>query len=773
MLDIKEANRYLEYFACQYGLQLETSMKTNQKTKFPYSPFTTFCIRTPLLSLDFYNELMASDEISDVALQEHLKSPAISEAIYLASPELHKQLEKWSNEGFKDEKKSSRIRSSLLKYLTRMSTRCTPFGLFAAIGTGTLGSETEIKLKPKSEFNKKSHFDMHFLAEFANHLANRNHIKGQLYFYPNTSIYKIGKRYRYVEYTYKDKQRMYSLESVSHSSYLESILEKSKTGTTITALILLLEKMDIETEEATDFIDQLIVNQILVSELEPSITGPDFLEDIRHRLLRLKNVDSEIKMIDGLQNHIAELDKEIGNPISKYQPLTKLISELDIAFEPKYLLQTDTFAKYQANTLSYSTVKKIKQAISFFNRITQQRNIPAIEKFKTEFMKRHEHRSMPLLQILDVETGIGYGQNPTNLNATPFLDDIANFANMGGAEAKNPRTALHTVLQKKLAEALSDNLQVIELSEDDFPRSIFNWKYTADTISVMAEIVSDNGEEKIIVNHYLEHATRLIGRFGHGSNDFKKALEEITEKEAEMNPDHVLAEIVHLPEARTGNILRRPKLREFEIPYLGRSSFDRAQQIPLEDILVSIENHKVVLFSKTLNKPFYPRLSNAHNYGSSSLPVYNFLCDIQYQLQQGGGFRWPREFGAYPYLPRVVYKDCILNKASWTIQVKDIEELFEHQGDKTKMMTAVFAWRKKLSIPRVIEVVDGDNTLTVHLKNFNSICMFLETIKNRQSFVIEEFLGSHSETNSIGKDFYKQLVLSFYNHTKLETAIHG
>lgn len=748
-------------------------MINNQNHKFPYSPFSTFCIRTPLLSFDYYRELTATDVISDEDLVKNFKLPAVSEAIYLASPELHRQLVKWSTEGLKDQKKSRRIRSALVKYLTRMSTRCTPFGLFATIGTGTLGAETKIELKPLNEFKKTSHFDMHFLVEFANHLANLEHVKKQLYFYPNTSIYKIGNRYRYVEYTYKNKQRLYALESVSHSEYLQSILEQAKTGTTIANLISLLQHMDVETEESVDFIDQLIANQILVSELEPSITGPDFLDDIRNRLLRLKSVASEVKQVDALQNQIAELDQLIGNPIAKYQPLTKLITALEIPFEPKYLLQTDTFAKYEANTLSYSTVKKLQQAVSFFNKITQQRNIQALEKFKTAFNKRYEHRKMPLLQVLDVETGIGYGQNPTHLNATPFLDDVVYPGNRGVNENGSSRTALHVVLQKKLAEALSKNKVSIELTEEDFPHSNFNWKYTADTVSVMAEIVSENGQEKIIVNNYIEHATRLVARFGHGSQDFIKMLQEITAKEAEMNPEHILAEIVHLPEARTGNILRRPKLREFEIPYLGKSSFKTEQQIPLDDILVSVENYRVVLFSKTLNRAFYPRLSNAHNYSYSNLPVYKFLCDMQYQLQQGGGFTWPFEFNVYKFLPRVTYKDCILHKARWNIQVKDIKPLFEHLENKAKMLSEILKWRESLNMPEIIEVVDGDNTLTVHLKNFTSICMLIETIKKRGSFAIEEFLGPQSGSKTTEKDFCKQLVLSFYNQTKLDRAING
>lgn len=710
---------------------------------------------------------MITDEASDSILIEQLHYPVISEAIYLASPELHTQLIKWSKGEIKDLKKSNRLRSVLLKYITRMATRCTPFGLFAALGTGTLSKETDIELESFQKFEKQTQFDMEFLVAFANSIVNRPHIRDQLLFFPNSSLYSIGNRFRYVEYKFKNKHREYTLESVTRSVYLEDLLKTAKHGVTINSLIKQLESQDIEKNEARDFINELIDNQILISELEPTITGKDFLLVLEKKLTSLSKVTQELTTIVKLRSFLSELDRQIGNPIEDYLPLINYVSKIKVPFEPKYLLQTDSFAKYKTNTLSYTDVKRIKQAIAFFNKITKQNEMGLLQKFKTEFIKRFEHQKMPLLQVLDVETGIGYGQNPTNLKATPFLDDIAYFGE-GTGDATIDQTPLFTVLQKKLSAALTENKEVIELTEEDFLYAHYNWTNTADTISAMIEVVSVKGKEKLVVNNYIEHASRLLGRFGHGDIALKNLLDDITVKEAAMNPDSILAEIVHLPEARTGNILRRPTLRAYEIPYLGKSNLPLEQQIPLEDILISIEDNVVFLYSKSLNKRVLPRLSNAHNYGNSSIPVYQFLCELQYQEQQGGGFDWPPAFVVHQYLPRVTYKDCIFTRARWNINKTDIADLLNHVDNKKETMLAITSWRKKFALPDQVQLVDADNTLVIHLKNYTSVCMFIETIRNKSSFVLEEFLAPEiSQEGKIKNHFCKQIILSFYNHTKL------
>ena len=204
------------------------------KVKNPYLPFANYCLRIPSRSFAFLTALLETKNIS-TDLRNVLKNAFIREAIFLASPALFTQMEEWERDNIKDAKKIARIQNSILKYLTRMSTRCTPFGLFAGVATGKVDSEVAIEILPEDDQDRITRYDMHFLVALAKHLEKQKNIRMQLKYYPNSTFYKLGERFRYVEYSYEDKKRVHSIESVLYSDYLEGILKKANSeGATLT-----------------------------------------------------------------------------------------------------------------------------------------------------------------------------------------------------------------------------------------------------------------------------------------------------------------------------------------------------------------------------------------------------------------------------------------------------------------------------------------------------------------------------------------------------------
>src|SRR5690606_40816635 len=93
----------------------------------PYHAFEDFVFRAPMFPLKFVED-RSKEEIFNLIQN---RDPIIDHALYIASPNLHRKLDRWTAGELKE--KSLNFDLSLLKYVTRMSTRCTPVGLFAGI----------------------------------------------------------------------------------------------------------------------------------------------------------------------------------------------------------------------------------------------------------------------------------------------------------------------------------------------------------------------------------------------------------------------------------------------------------------------------------------------------------------------------------------------------------------------------------------------------------------------------------------------------------------
>lgn len=733
-----------------------------RKEKNPYKIFNHYCLRTPLFPINYFNELTNKENISEHELKEVFKNKVFNEALYLASPELHHQALKWCGGGITDDKKRQRIELSILKYITRICTRCTPFGLFASCSTGNFDIETNIKLEEIDLFKRFTRFDMTFLSVLLQELLKNKEIRKNLLFYQNTSLYKIGNQFRYVEYSLKKDQREYSLEGILYSEYLEKVLNESKAGKTIHQLALQLQDDDIVFNEATDFIEELIDKQILVSELEITITGKHYFEQLIHRIQQIPNTEEALNQLLVLKSQIKSLDTNIGNNPNLYQRIIESTKKISKEFDSKYLFQTDCFSTAEENNLDGNIQKQLRKALVLFNKMSLPSANKNIVSFKRSFLKRFEQKEIPLSLVLDTETGIGYGDVKDDDNS--LLDDLS----LPPTKKRYQHviwTDVDSVLQKKTIKIIQNKEYTIKLSENDFKEFSANWEDLPDTFSSIIEIFNSENGEKIFINGAGgTSAANLLGRFCYGDKQLLEQVKEMVKIEEEINSDKILAEIVHLPESRTGNILQRPKLRNYEISYLGKSSLQPNYQISIEDILVSIRNDKIILRSKKLDKEILPRLGNAHNYGVDSLPVYHFLCELQAQNKRTSiGFRWNSIFRNQQFLPRVEFENIIFSKARWNIEVESFKKILT----KNNIIKKIKTWQKKMQIPQFVQLVEGDNKLLINLKNENSVRMLYSSVRNRKKFVLEEFLFVDNRiVKGKDNDYCNQFVVSFYNDLK-------
>lgn len=722
--------------------------------RFPYQFFENYVIRTPLYSYKNFKEVTDKENFSDERLREICLDSIFQEAIYLASPNLHQELNQWL---YSEKELSQNLKNTIIKYYSRISTRCTPFGLFSGVSSGKFIKENinQNILNDVQTPIRDTKFDMHFLVSLAKTLEKSPNIKNQLLYFPNNSIYRIGKRIRYVEYEYKEGKRDYIISSVPYSKELSRILDLSKQGITADKLVEILVDQEIDKEEAREFIEELIDNQVLVSELEPNVSEYDYLDVIISVLHKIKAKD-EAEILLKIKDKLDHLDSNIGNSISLYSEIENIITNFKAEYEKKYLFQTDLYFKEQF-TVSNHWKKEIRTGMKFLNKITSPNRDTAIEHFKKAFYERFETQEMPLSYVLDTEIGIGYLQNATARGIHTYLDDLQ-FPNLQKKQDIQIRLSpFHRMLNEKLQEALLENQFIISLNDDDIKDLEEQWDDLPETFSVMAEIISENNSEKLYIGNIGgSTAANLLGRFSSEKSDIHYLAKDISEKEktlrSEVNDSEIPAEIIHLPEARIGNIIRRRTLRQYEIPYLATSMLTEEKQIFVDDLYISLKNDKIVLRSKKLDKEVKPYLTNAHNYHHNSLPVYHFLCDLHSQNTRTGlNFNWGGLSQIYKFFPRVEYSNIIMAKAQWIITEKDIIMLQPLIHNKDKFLSEVEIWRKKRLMPQWLQWVRADNTLPVNLKNYDMAKLFMQVIKTEKTITIEEFL--HNKNDNFKREF--------------------
>ncbi|MGH2665124.1 lantibiotic dehydratase family protein [Flavobacterium sp.] len=728
---------------------------------FAIRSFPQYVLRTPSFLVSDYLDLLDNYNLEKAVA--YLGEPFFNEAIRLASPdllELFNQL-KNSPETLSQEKKEG-LEITLLKYISRISSRCTPFGLFAGCTVGKFSSETNVVVKSHHQFKRFTQFDMHFWIGFLQKNEKQKEYIHSLKYFPNNSIYSFGDFFRYVEYKYREGKREHIISAIRKSLVLEQLIGQLQKGCTVHEMIEMIVSDESEKEEALEFIYQLIDFQFLVSELEAGVTGDDEVERVLNIIEKIPDSEEKQILLKDFRNEFKSIDQSLFDTETYYQNIKKGIEKLAFEYEPKYLFQTDLTITTSVNELNSQVYQKIIEALTFLNGIQKHYKSQNLIDFMNVFSQRYETREMPLATVLDTEIGIGYLQYNKNNDSHSILD---RFPFQSGSE-KNEKeiwTEIDFVLERKLQDAINDNQNEIILSEKDFSNFDSNFDYTPPTFSVITEITEQEGKEIIAINlSGNTSGSKLLGRFCNGNEEIHHLTREIIDKETEYHKNKIVAEIVHIPESRTGNVIRRPTLRKYEIPYLANSSVSKDYQIDINDLTVSIDRNTIILKSKKHNKEVIPFLSNAHNYSVNSLPIYHFLCDLQFQdTKPIYGFKWGVLEQHYQFFPRVKYKEIILSKAKWIVSDSEIKRIVK---DKSQITTVFGNWKKNKNIPRFVNWVDYDNTLLLDLDQEICIKMLLNSVKKFTKIILEEFLFTENSVvkNEKGENFTNQFVMSFY-----------
>ncbi|AKD55848.1 lantibiotic dehydratase [Spirosoma radiotolerans] len=692
-------------------------------------PADFFVLRRPLFAIDDYlaiqQRLQEGTSLAD-ALQTVYTDLRCQEALFYASPAVHTLLVDWLGGRLKP---TDSFLFTLYKYYIRMTTRSTPFGLFAGISLGAWGTISDLQARPAVTRNVR--LDMGLLSQLIGVINDLPIVRQQLLYKPNESLWVVGNTLRYVAYTEQDGQRTYYQQAVDTDPTLRQVLDCAQPGVSFGQLVGLLHTSGAAASEASAYLNALIDNQLLCSELSATLTGPDPLTVLIARLSELSETSSLVDQLNQVQHLLGQRD------VAAHRQLKSLLETL-LPTSGSSLVQCDAFLPADTTILSASLKTELTTSLSNLANRSPPLALPRLDAFRHRFFARYEHQSVPLLTALDPDLGVGYDSQPGV--PTAWLDSLPWIASAPSAPTVTP---VSEHLLRLYSQAIRNRHFTITLSINDLDCILpvqLNTALPASGYALGQLIRPADGHAPLFLLKGMggPSAANLLGRFAHLSPELETSLRHCLQDEQASYPNVRLAELVHLPSARTGNVLRRPILREYEIPILTQSAVPEPQQLPLHDLFVNMPNgQQVVLYSKKLNQRIVPRLSTAHNVLSGGLMHYRFLYDLQHQeASLRVGWDWGM-LTTMPFLPRVQFQTVLLSRARWHLRLEDIGHNFG--VDWT-------SWRLAQGLPRFVLLVEGDNELVLDVETQAGRTLLQQTLKRDGQATLVEWLDATTES---------------------------
>jgi len=699
-------------------------------------------------------------------LRKRLRSiaarPEVRDGLFLASPNIVERFHLWTDDPNSD--RGRKIEHVLVRSFARMTGRTTPFALFAGSSTGAIGNETKLEVAERANYRRHTRLDMDYLSSLSDAITRDASLRKSLTFRPNTSLYHIGDRMHYIESRANEKTCSYYLVAVEETEHLTATLERTVAGATAGTLIAALLDDGVDAEDAHEYVAQLIEGQILVPDIGLNVSGRDPVNLLIEQLRKTEQTAGIGDALQSAQDALQSIDRAgLGVNLEHYRAIARALESLPAQVELSRLFHVDLVKPAPAAVLGSEVLREIQRGVQIIHSLSPRQQPTDLTRFRAGFLKRYEEREVPLGEALDEEIGIGFGDGD---ESSPLLRNL-DFPPLE-EEDRIDRERQDFNL-RKLCEALSSGAREIKVSQGELEKLSVqkpaplphSFAFEA-TVAAPSKKALAAGDFRVLIgNGSGPSAARTMGRFCHADEDLREKVVSLLRREEADHRDSVFAEILHLPQGDPGNLVVRPQMRDYEIPFLTRSVVGCDHQIPISDLYVSVRDRRIRLRSARLGREVIPRMTNAHYYSWRTPGIYRFLCRLQ---SQDTAWLPEWDWGALataPFLPRISCGRTVLSLARWYVEHEELHALGKEKG--SARFRAVQSWRLERDLPRWLTLADYDSLLPVDLNNVLSVESFVQLVKEREAVTLLELFPPPDELCAFGPEgsFVHKLIVPF------------
>ncbi|MEK4282788.1 lantibiotic dehydratase family protein [Cytobacillus sp. FSL R5-0377] len=709
--------------------------KLNFSSSFSVGNF--FMLRSPLFPLQSFielnkklnslhdNELLFIDDL----IIELKNNRIFMESILISSKNLYKALINFNSETNK--KKKKQIFSSVIKYINRISTRSTPFGINAGFVMGEFSDSSSLNIGEIESHSTRIRPDMEWLLGVVKILDENILYLKNINVQTNNMIYK---KYNKVHLPYvtsygQKKEGKYSLEgnTISQNPLILFILEELKVRMSLETIAHKVrdEFEGAELENIYGLLVELIKAEYILTELRPQLTAAHPLDNLIKVLSGCNPPTSSVpgqiyKTLVDLELLMRKYDKlSIGQGIELLEEIEILMKSLLDHGNDYYQIDLRINEKAPMK-LNEQLKEDILIAADILERLhTSNNSFSHLELYREEFIDLYGEKSeVPLLELLDEDIGLGAPltyEYPVSKKRSRFPAANKNKVNPILIDLFNK-----AVFSNEFEINLTDK-DIMKFNEDFQPKKPLSLELT---FSIMANSEShvDSGDYKLIMfggGHLGSNgAGNSIGRFYDMlPQKYKKDIKKLGQiVESRIDEKEVLiSEIVYNPrKGKSTNLVITPNIHNYEIS-LGTIGSKESKNIPLDDILVGCTDEGFYLRSKKHNKRIKALKLNVLNPSFASHNIYRFLYEVGMENEI---IERDINWGPYNYMlytPRVTYKNIVILQAKWRINNAVLD--LDNKNNNFKIWkTGFLKWKEKLSLPRFVYLAETDNRLLLDLE---------------------------------------------------------
>lgn len=699
------------------------------KSIFNAAPF--FFLRAPLWSAQDCDRIFAQENWKEELFHLYKTNQLLREAIAIASPSLYRSLEQ------KPLKDPEQAAISLLNYVGRMTTRATPFGLFSFVTTGSWSEETKATFDLHQVY-KCARPDMEWVFSVVQKYYQDEALFPSLPIQSNPLI-RIHKERCYLTYVRNfekgEKEAPKSI-SIRVTPLVEQILELSQESIGIDTLWSRLHKRipSLAEDKTKQVIRTLLHQQVLLPSLLPSLLSNSPFETLLHSVPELQPIAKSIQAY----NHCF-----LGQGESD---LLKLQKEMGALAQTKTFIQVDAGYQTESTYLSKKVVEEIEKSIDILWKISASVPPPSVlTDYLKKFVEKYgTHRTVPLLELLSAEKGLGPFENsssPTS-STTPFSQQWEKWLSQEWQKCISEKRD-EIIVTEKLIDDLFVQAKEKPPHPEEAPLSLDVFcKVFADTPQQI-----DEGNFLLLLSQLNWVGGSTLGRFLPVlGEELQTDLSRHFRREEELDSDALFVELSYWPsKVRYANVAIQPCLRKYRLD-IEEKKRDPAS-LSLKDIYVGATSNRFYLTLKSGGVEVVPCIGNLLTSKLAPTP-FQFMREVNLTRHKLiYPFSWGKTAKNGIFFPRVRFEKTILSPAQWNLDppllpnatLKELSSFFVSWADRWALPPRFFLVRADLHLLLDRRHPAHLNEIALKLKKGES----LQFIEEANSAWIKSERGTH------------------------------